>query len=202
LFVRPVASCPGPTMAKLIYSVLMSLDGYIADKNGNFEWAEPDEEVHSFVNELAHPVGTYLYGRRMYEVMAVWQTLPTHDQPSCIADFANIWRAADKVVYSKTLKIASTPRTRIEQHFEPEAVQRIKASAARDLAVSGPTLAAHAFSAGLVDVCHLFIAPIIVGDGKRAFPSGIRLELELQDERRFRNGMVYLHYRSTTSQGA
>ena len=138
----------------------------------------------------------------MYEVMAVWQTLPTHDQPSCIADFANIWRAADKVVYSKTLKIASTPRTRIEQHFEPEAVQRIKASAARDLAVSGPTLAADAFSAGLVDVCHLFIAPIIVGDGKRAFPSGIRLELELQDERRFRNGMGYLHYRSTTSQGA
>ena len=141
----------------------MSLDGYIADKNGNFHWAEPDEEVHSFVNELARPVGTYLYGRRVYEVMAVWQTLPTHDQPSCIADFANIWRAADKVVYSKTLKIASTPRTRIEQHFEPEAVQRIKASAARDLAVSGPTLAAHAFSAGLVDVCHLFIAPIIVG---------------------------------------
>jgi dihydrofolate reductase len=133
----------------------------------------------------------------MYEVMAVWQTLMTYDQPSFIVDFANIWRAADKVVYSKTL-IASTPRTRIEQHFEPEAVQRMNASAA----VSGPALAAHAFNAGLVDVCHLFIAPIIVGGGNSAFPSGIRLELELQDERRFRNGMVYLHYRSTTSQGA
>ena len=186
-------------MAKLIYTGLMSLDGYIADKNGNFDWAEPDEEVHSFVNELARDLGTYLYGRRIYEVMAVWQTLPTHDQPSFIADFANIWRAADKVVYSRTLKTASTPRTHIEQHFEAESVQRLKASAARDLAVGGPTLAAHAFKAGLVDVCHLFIAPIMVGDGNRAFPSDIRLELALQDERRFRNGMVYLHYRSSTS---
>jgi hypothetical protein len=113
-------------------------------------WAEPGEEVHSFVNEMVRPVGTYLYGRRMYEVMAAWQTLPTHDQPSFIADFSNIWRAADKVVYSKTLKSATTPRTRIEQHFEPEAVQRIKASAARDLTVNGPTLAGHAFKAGLV----------------------------------------------------
>jgi dihydrofolate reductase len=186
-------------MAKLIYTVLMSLDGYIADKSGNFDWAEPDEEVHSFVNELTRDEGTYLYGRRMYEVMAVWQTMPTHDQPFVIADFANIWRAADKVVYSRTLKTASTPRTHIEQHFEPEAVQRMKASAARDLGIGGPTLAAHAFKAGLVDVCHLFIAPIIVGDGNRAFPSDIRLELALQDQRRFRNGMVYLHYRSSTS---
>jgi dihydrofolate reductase len=180
-------------MARLIYTVIMSLDGYTADKNGNFDWAEPDEEVHSFINELERPVGTYLYGRRMYEVMAVWQTLPTHDQPSFIADFANIWRVADKVVYSKTLKAASIPRTSIAQHFEPQAVQRMKASAARDLAVGGPTLAAHAFKAGLVDVCHLFIAPIIVGDGDSAFPSGIRLELALHDERRFR--MVYLDYR-------
>lgn len=184
-------------MAKLIYAVLMSLDGYIADKNGNFDWAEPDEEGHSFVNELALDDGTYLYGRRRCEVMAVWQTLPTHDQPSFIADFANIWRAAAKVVYSKTLKTAFTPRTHIEQHFEPEAVQRMKASAARDLAVGGPILAAHAFKAGVVNVCHLFIAPIIVGDGSRAFPSDIRLELALQNERRF-NGLVYLHYRSST----
>jgi dihydrofolate reductase len=189
-------------MAKLIYTVIMSLDGYNADKNGNFNWAEPDEEVHSFINELGRHDGTYLYGRRMYEVMAVWQTLPTHDQPSCIADFANIWRAADKVIYSKTLKTASTPRTRIEQHFEPEAVRRIKASATRDLAVGGPTLAAHAFKAGLIDVCHVFIAPIIVGDGNSAFPSDIHLQLMLQDEHRFRNGMLYLHYRSTTSQAA
>lgn len=189
-------------MAKLIYTVIMSLDGYIADKNGNFDWAEPDEEVHSFVNELERLVGTYLYGRRMYDVMAVWQTLPTHDQPSFIADFANIWRAADKVVYSKTLTASSTPRTRIEQRFEPKAVQRMKALAARDLAVGGPTLAAYAFKAGLVDACHLFIAPIIVGDGNSAFPSSIRLELALQGERRFRNGMVYLDDRSTTSQAA
>jgi dihydrofolate reductase len=186
-------------MAKLIYTALMSLDGYIADKNGNFNWAEPDEEVHSYVNKLVRDEGAYLYGRRMYEVMAGWQTMPTHDQPPFIADFANIWRAADKVVYSTTLKTASTPRTHIEQHFEPEAVQRMKASAARDLAIGGPTLAAHAFKAGLVDVCHLFIAPIIVGDGNRAFPGDIRLELALQDERRFRNGTVYLHYRSSTS---
>jgi dihydrofolate reductase len=189
-------------MARLIYTVLMSLDGYVADKNGNFDWAEPDEEVHSFVNELARDDGTYLYGRRMYEVMSVWQTLPTHDQPSFIADFATIWQAADKVVYSKTLTTASTPRTRIEQHFEPEAVQRMKASAARDLAVAGPTLAAHAFKAGLVDVCHLFIAPIIVGEGNHAFPSDIRLALALQDEHRFRNGTVYLHYRSLASRAA
>ena len=183
-------------MAKLIYSVIMSLDGYIADKKDNFDWAEPDEEVHSFINELERPVGTYLYGRRMYEVMAVWQTMQTHDEPSCIAEFANIWRAADKVVYSTTLKTASTPRTSIEHQFEPEAVQQMKASAAQDLAVGGPTLAAYAFKAGLVDVCHLFIAPHIVGDGKSVFPSDVRLGLELQEERRFRNGMVYLHYRS------
>ena len=137
----------------------------------------------------------------MYDGMAVWQTLPIHDQPSFIADFANIWRSADKVVYSKTLKTASTPRTRIERHFEPEAVQRIKASATRDLTVSGPTLAAHAFKAGLIDVCNLFIAPIIVGDANSAFP-GIHLELTLQDERRFRHGMLYLHYRSTISLAA
>jgi len=171
-------------MPKLIYTVVMSLDGYIADKNGNFNWAEPDEEVHSFVNELARGDGTYLYGRRMYEVMAVWQTLPTHDQPSFIADFANIWRAADKVVYSKTLKTASTPRTHIEQHFEPRG-----SSADESLGGTRPRRRrayprrAHAFKAGLVDVCRLFIAPIIVGGGTSAFPSGVRLELALQDER-------------------
>jgi dihydrofolate reductase len=197
-------------MAKLIYMVNMSLDGYIADKNDNFDWTQPDEEEFSFIKELLRPVGTYLYGRRMYEVMAVWQTMETGDRPSVLADwddwtwqdFANIWRAADKVVYSKTLKVASTSKTRIEQCFEAEEVERMKAAATRDLTVGGPTLAAHAFNAGLVDVCHLFIAPIVVGDGNRAFPSGIRFELALQDERRFRNGMVYLHYRSTTSQGA
>ena len=142
--------------------------------------------------------------------MSVWQTMATRDRPSTFADwddgtwqdFANIWRAVDKVVYSSTLKVPSTPQTRIEQCFEAEAVQRMKAAAARDLTIGGPTLAAHAFKAGLVDVCHLFIAPIVVGDGNRAFRSGARFELALQDERRFRNGIVYLHYRSTKSQGA
>lgn len=189
-------------MAKLIYAVIMSLDGYIADKKGNFDWAQPDEEVHSFINELERPVGTYLYGRRMYEVMAVWQTMQTHDEPSCIADFATSWRAADKVVYSTTLKTASTPRTSIEHRFEAEAVQQMKASAAQDLAIGGPTLAAYAFKAGLVDVCHLFIAPHIVGGGNSAFRGDVRLELELQEEHRFRNGMVYLHYRSAGGEAA
>lgn len=213
--VRCVTSRPDPIMAKLIYMATMSLDGYVADKDGNFDWTVPDEEEFSFMKELLRPVGTHLYGRRMYEVMTVWQTLGASDRPSpfaplwartaagwsVFAEFGNIWRAADKVVYSTTLKAASTPQTRIEQGFEADAVQRMKAAAARDLIVGGPTLAAHAFNAGLVDVCHLFIAPILVGDGNRAFPSGIRFELSLQDERRFRNGIVYLHYRSTTSPG-
>lgn len=203
-------------MAKLTYMATMSLDGYVADKNGNFDWTAPDEEEFSFIKELVRPLGTYLYGRRMYEVMSVWQTLATHDQPatfaplwartaagwSVFAEFGDIWRAADKVVYSKTLKVASTPKTRIEQYFEAEAVQRMKAAADKDLIVGGPTLAAHAFNAGLVDACHLFVAPIILGDSKRAFPSGIRFELTLRGERRFRNGIVYLHYQATTSQGA
>ncbi len=189
-------------MANLVYSVIMSLDGYIADKNGKFDWAEPDEEVHRFVNDLERSVGTYLYGRRMYEVMAVWETLELHDLPSYEADFARIWRSADKVVYSSSLQTASTPKTRIERGFDPEAVRRMKAAAQGDLTVSGPTLAAHAFRAGLVDVCHLFICPIIVGDGLSAFPTGVRLELALQETRRFGNATVFLHYRSATSQAA
>jgi len=180
-------------MAKLIYSAIMSLDGYIADKDGLFDWAEPDEEVHAFVNDLERQVGTYLYGRRMYEVMAAWDTLQTHDQPAFIAEFANIWRAAEKVVYSKTLANASTPRTRIERAFDPEVVRQMKASSAQDMTIGGPNLAAQAFKAGLIDHCQLFVAPVLVGDGKSAFPRGLRLELVLQEERRFGNGMVYLH---------
>lgn len=189
-------------MAKLIYSVIMSLDGYIADRDGKFDWAEPDEEVHTFVNELERPVGTYLYGRSMYEVMAVWDTLKTNDQPPFVAEFADIWGAADKVVYSKTLASVSTPRTRLEHDFDPESVRRMKVSATRDMTIGGPNLAAQAFRAGLVDVCHLFVAPILVGDGKRAFPSGVRLELILEDERRFANGTVHLQYRVAQSQAA
>ena len=184
-------------MAKLIYSAITSLDGYVADEDGNFDWAAPDEEVHTFVNELERPVGTYLYGRRMYEVMAYWETadaLP--DQTPATRDFAEIWQAADKIVYSTTLEAASTAQTRIERNFEPETVRRLKESAAHDLTVGGPQLAAQALSAGLVDELQLFITPVLVGGGKRALPDGVSLKLELLEERRFGSGVVYLHYRS------
>jgi dihydrofolate reductase len=176
----------------------MSLDGYVADEDGKFDWGEPDEEVHAFVNDLERPVGTYLYGRRMYEVMRAWETLDLADQPRAIGDFAEIWRAADKIVYSKTLETVPSPRTRIERDFDPEAVRRLKAAADRDLTVGGPELAAHAFSAGLVDELHLFLAPIVVGGGKQSLPDDVRLELELLDERRFGNGMVHLRHRTRT----
>jgi dihydrofolate reductase len=183
-------------MAKLIYSAIASLDGYVADEDGNFDWAEPDKEVHSFVNDLERPFGTYLYGRRLYEVMVAWETMPLAGQPPFIRDFAAIWRAADKIVYSKTLEAVSSARTRIERDFDPEAVRQMKAAAGRDITVGGPELAAQAFKAGLVDECHLLVAPIVVGGGKQALPNSIRLKLELLDERRFGNGVVHLHYRT------
>ncbi len=184
-------------MAKIIYSALTSLDGYVADEEGNFDWAVPNEEVLEFVNDLERPVGTYLYGRRMYEMMIGWETDPAAaEQSPRSRDFAEIWKAADKVVYSRTLEEASTKKTRIERDFDPEAVQRMKGSSERDMSVSGPELAAHAFEAGLVDECHLFLAPIVIGGGKRALPERVRVGLELLDERRFGNGMVYLHYRT------
>src|SRR5437588_7719462 len=168
-----------PTVARLIYSAITSLDGYVADEHGNFDWAAPDEEVHRFVNDLERPVGTYLYGRRMYEVMAYWETANTlAGQPPVGRDFAEIWRAADKVVYSKTLEGASTARTRIERDFDPEAVRQLKASADRDLSVGGPELAAQAIKAGLVDEYQLFLTPILVGGGKRALPDNARPTLE------------------------
>jgi dihydrofolate reductase len=184
-------------MAKLIYSAIASLDGYVADEDGHFGWAEPDEEVHVFVNDLERPVGTYLLGRRMYEVMLYWETIALADQPPHIRDFAEIWQAADKIVYSKTLASVSSARTRIERELDPEAVRQLKASAGRDLSVGGPELAAQAFKAGLVDECHLFLAPIVVGGGKEALPDKVRLKLELLDERRFGNSMVHLRYRTT-----
>jgi len=184
-------------MAKLIYSAITSLDGYINDEDGNFDWAAPDEEVHRFVNDLARPVGTYLLGRRMYDTLAVWETMPAGgDQSPAMGDFAGIWRAADKVVYSRTLETVTTARTRIERDFDPEAVRRLKASADADLAVGGPGLAANAFRAGLVDECQLFLSPIVVGGGTPSLPDKVRLELELLDERRFGNGVVYLDYRT------
>jgi dihydrofolate reductase len=181
-------------MAKLIYSALTSLDGYIADEEGNFDWAEPDEEVHRFVNDLERPVGTYLYGRRMYEVMVAWETIT--DQQPVIQDYAEIWRAADKVVYSKTLETVSSARTRLERDFDPEAVREMKAQAGRDISVGGSDLAAQAIRAGLVDEYHLFLTPVAVGGGNPALPDNVRLRLELLDERRFGNGVVHLHYRA------
>ena len=185
-------------MSKLIYSAIASLDGYVADADGNFDWAVPDEEVHTFINDLERPLGTYLYGRRMYETI-VWETDPTlADQSPVMRDFAEIWQAADKIVYSKTLETVSTARTRIERDFDPEAVRQMKALAGRDLIVGGPELAAQAIKAGLVDEYHLFIVPIVVGGGKQSLPNDVRLQLELVDERRFGNGMVYLKYRTRT----
>ena len=186
-------------MAKLIYSAITSLDGYIADRDGNFGWAKPDEEVHSFVNDLERPVGTYLYGRRMYEVMVAWETADTFaDQSPFVRDYAEIWQATDKIVYSKTLETVSSARTRLEREFDSDAVRQMKASAGRDITVGGPNLAAQAIKAELVDEVHLLVSPIVVGGGNPALPDDVRVELELLDERRFANGVVHVHYRTRT----
>jgi dihydrofolate reductase len=182
-------------VAKLIYSAIASLDGYVEDKNGDFEWAAPDHEVHEFVNDLERPIGTYLYGRRMYETMVYWETEGAGaDQPAASRDFAEIWRAAEKVVYSRTLQTPSSARTRIERDFDPAAIRRLKESSERDITVGGAELAGEAMAAGLVDECHLFLGPILVGGGKRALPDDVRVRLELLDERRFRGGVVHLRY--------
>jgi dihydrofolate reductase len=182
-------------MVKLIYSAITSLDGYVADERGKFDWSAPDDEVHRFVNDLERPIGTYLYGRRMYEVMVYWETAHTvADQPLFIRDYTEIWQAADKIVYSKTLDEASSARTGIEREFDPEQVRQLKAQAERDLSVGGPDLAAQAIRAGLVDEYHLFLTPIVVGGGTQSLPDGVRLQLELLAERRFANGVVYLRY--------
>jgi dihydrofolate reductase len=183
-------------VGKLIYLSIASLDGSIADQDGNFDWAEPDEEMHTLVNDLERSVGTFLFGRRMYEVLVAWETMDLTDQPSFIRDFAEIWRAADKVVYSKTLTTVSSARTRIEPDFDPDAVRRMKASDERDLSIGGPALAAQVIEAGLVDEYHLFLVPVVVGGGTRFFPNDVRLDVELLDERHFGNGTVYLAYRT------
>lgn len=183
-------------MSHLIYSAISSLDGFIEDIDGNFDWAEPGPDAHQFVNDLERGVGTYLYGRRMYETMMVWETEPGIAEHSPIlGDFAGLWRAADKIVYSTTLEAPSTSRTRIERTFDPEAVRRLKAAAVRDLSIGGPALAAHAFRVGLVDECYLLLAPVVIGAGKRSLPTDIHLTLELQDHRRFDDGMIFLRYR-------
>ena len=179
--------------------MITSLDGYVEDESGKFDWAEPDEEVHTFVNDLMRSVGTHLYGRRMYETMVAWETLGTRGEPSHIRDFGEIWRGSEKVVYSRSLEAVSGTRTRLERDLDPAAIRDLKESAERDLTVSGPALAAHGFREGLVDECHLFVAPIIVGGGKPVLPDGVRLQLELADEHRFGNGTVYLRYRAGTS---
>ncbi len=184
-------------MAQLIYSAIMSLDGYIEDQDGKFDWAMPDEEVHRFINDLERAAGTHLYGRRMYETMAVWETdLSLATESPFMRDFAAIWQAADKIVYTRTLETVSTARTQIEREFDPEAVRQLKATIGKDILIGGPDLATYAFRAGLVDQCHLFLVPIVVGGGKRSLPYDVRLELELLEERRFGNGMVYLRYRT------
>jgi dihydrofolate reductase len=183
-------------MSKLIYSAIMSLDGFIEDAEGGFEWAMPDAEVHTFANELEAPIGTHLYGRRMYETMAVWQTLGDGpDDPPEEVEYAQLWRALDKVVFSTTLDDVWTPRTTLRREFDADAVRRLKDEASGDLSVSGPALAQHAFRAGLVDEIHLFRFPILVGAGKPGLPRDVRFDLELVDERRFRGGVVHTHHR-------
>jgi dihydrofolate reductase len=177
----------------LVYSAITSLDGYVVDAEGNFEWAAPGEEVHAFINELERPIGTYLYGRRMYETMVYWDDADAFVDAAPVArEFSEIWRAADKVVYSRTLESVSSARTRLEREFEPEAVRQMKADG--DLGVGGAELAAEALNAGLVDEIQLFLTPVIVGGGRRALPDGLRTSLELLDERRFASGVVYLRY--------
>lgn len=182
-------------MARLIYSAICSLDGYIADEDGNFGWGAPDEAVHAFVNEQERSVGTYLYGRRLYEVMVAWETMPGLErEPAVIRDYAAIWRAADKVVYSRSLPEPLSARTRIERAFDPDAIRQLKASAGQDLSIGGAELAGQALRAGLVDELRLLVAPVLVGGGTRALPGGLRLTLDLRDERRFASGFVHLGY--------
>jgi dihydrofolate reductase len=183
-------------VARLVYPVITSLDGYVVDAEGSFAWAQPDEEVHAFVNDCERAIGTYLYGRRIYETLQVWETMPLDDEPQVMQDFAGMWRAADKVVYSSTLAEVGTPRTRLEREFDPAQVRRTVDDADRDVSVAGPTLAAHAIRAGIVDDWHQFVCPFVVGGGTGWLPDGVRVDLELVDERRFASGVVFLRYRT------
>lgn len=185
-------------MGKLIYSAITSLDGYVADEDGKFDWAEPDEEVHAFVNELDRPVGTYLLGRRMYEVLLAWETMDLADKSPVIQDFAEIWKTADKIVFSRTLEVPASAHTRIERNLDAESIRQLKASAERDISIGGPELAAQAIMASLVDELHLFVVPAVVGGGSQTLPDDVRVDLELLDERRFASGVVHLRYRVAT----
>lgn len=190
-------------MGRLIYSAIVSLDGYIEDSTGSFDWAAPDEEVHGFINDLERPAGTHLYGRRMYETMMVWETEPSLAAESpMLRDYAEIWQAADKIVYSRTLEAPSTSKTRIEREFEPDMIRQLKAAARQDLLIGGPSLATHAFRAGLIDECHVFLVPVSVGGGKKFLPDEIRLEMELLEDRRFGDGVVFLRYQVRQTRAA
>ncbi len=182
-------------MAKLIYSAIASLDEFVEDEHGGFDWAAPDDEVFGFVNELERPIGTYLYGRRMYETMVYWETEGTGEGSSAVVrDFARIWRSAEKIVYSRTLRTPSSARTRVEPSFDPDSIRVLKESSQADLTVGGAELAGQALAAGLVDECQLFLVPVLVGGGKPALPRNVSAKLELLDERRFQRGVVYLRY--------
>ena len=183
-------------MAKLIYTSISSLDEYVVDAQGKFDWAAPDEEVHAFVNDLERALGTFLYGRRIYETMMVWETMPVENEPPVVQDYAQIWRAAQKIVFSRTLTKPSTPKTRIEKSFDPAAIAKLKKESSRDIGIGGAELAGEAIKAGLVDEMHLFLHPIVIGGGRRALPNGTRVQLELLDEKRFQSGVVHLHYRT------
>jgi dihydrofolate reductase len=186
-------------MAKLIYTAIGSLDGYIEDTSGKFDWAAPDDEVHAFANELDRPIGTHLYGRRMYETMVFWETVdPSDDGPAVELEYAALWQAAEKIVYSRTLETAQSARTRIEREFDPHEIERIKQSAGTDIGIGGAELAGQAIAAGLVDELQLLVVPVLVGGGKPALPNNIGARLELLDERRFQSGVVFLRYRVGT----
>lgn len=195
IWYRVTGEDKGDPMAKLIYSALASADGYVEDAAGGIDWAAPDDEVHSFVNDLERPIGTYLYGRGMYETMRYWEDAHTRaGEPAVGLEYAGIWQAADKIVFSTSLAAATTGRTRIERSFDPGLVRRLKSSAAQDISVGGANLAGQALRAGLVDELHLLLVPAIVGGGKRALPDDFRADLELRDTRKFASGVVYLGY--------
>ena len=189
-------------MGRLIYTSITSLDGYVADEAGSFDWSMPDDEVHRFANGLDRNIGTHLYGRGLYDVMAAWEAVPADGEPSTEQEYAQIWQAADKVVFSRSLSGVSTRRTRLEREFDPAAVRRLKEASDDDLSVGGPVLAGQALQAGLVDELQQLLSPVVIGGGKRFLPDGLRLDLELLQERRFGNGVVYLRYRVQNRRGA
>ena len=178
-------------MAKLIYLAICSLDGFVEDERVNFDWSAPGEEVHAFVNDIERKVGIYLYGRRMYETMVWWEK---GEHEGVYRDYADIWRAAEKIVFSRTLQSVSSEKTRLERQFDPAAIKRLKETSASDLSIGGATIAGRAIAAGLVDECHLLLNPVLVGGGKRALPPDVRVRLELREEHRFPDGVVYLRY--------